>query len=148
MYRPRRTVNYFQHLYYFGDGIGIICCVISNFKSITSISVPRVSWFSNGQHQLPLFPRATCDFPTISIWILSIYLSSCCHLQNSATVEHLKVRSQLSSVNLTNYIFIKCTTIYLFIYVFIYLYIFFICTIELKLWPITTNNRVYYLFLF
>jgi hypothetical protein len=35
--------------------------------------------------------------------------------------------------------------IYLFIYVFIYLYV---CTIELKLWPITANNLVYYLFLF
>jgi hypothetical protein len=23
-------------------------CVISNFKSITSVSVPRASWFSNG----------------------------------------------------------------------------------------------------
>ena len=33
----------------------------------------------------------------------------------------------------------------LFIYVFIYLYI---CAIELKLWPITANNFVYYLFLF
>jgi hypothetical protein len=36
---------------------------------------------------------------------------------------------------------------YLFIYLCIYLSIY-ICTIELKLWPITVNNRVYYLFLF
>jgi hypothetical protein len=46
MYRPLWTLNYFRHLYYFDDGIGIIRCVISNSKSITSISVPRASWFS------------------------------------------------------------------------------------------------------
>ena len=32
MYRPRWTLNYFRHLYYFDDGIGIIRCVISNFQ--------------------------------------------------------------------------------------------------------------------
>jgi hypothetical protein len=37
-----------QDAIYFDDGIGIICCVISNFKSITSVSVPRASSFSNG----------------------------------------------------------------------------------------------------
>ena len=38
---------------------------------------------------------------------------------------------------------------YVFIYFCIYLSIYICtCTIELKLWPITANNLVYYLFLF
>jgi hypothetical protein len=61
-----RQAGIFQFLSQFG----IICCVISNFKSITSISVPRVSWFS----KVALINVLTINITNYIYILVSIYM--------------------------------------------------------------------------
>jgi hypothetical protein len=65
--------------------IGTIRCVISNFKLITASLFPGCLDLQKDNISYLCFPGWLVIFLQFAYWF---YLSSCCHLQNSATVEH------------------------------------------------------------
>ena len=85
------------------DWIGIIAALYRTSSQLQPSLFPGCLGVQKDNISYLCFPGWLVIFPQFAY---SFDLSSCCHLQNSATVQHFKSLQKLLTINLTNYAYI------------------------------------------